>query len=81
MDGGDDCTTVWVDLMPMIGHLKTIEMLGCLGGTVNEASALGFSHDPGVLGWSPTWGSRLSEEPASPSPYALPSCSCSVSNK
>ncbi|XP_059027247.1 large ribosomal subunit protein eL34 isoform X1 [Mustela lutreola] len=38
-----------------------------------KASAFGFSHGPRVLEWSPTLGSLLSREPASP-PVSLPLC-------
>lgn len=36
---------------------------GCLDGS---------GHDPGVLGWSPTWGSLHSRESAPPSPSVPP---------
>ena len=63
--------------------LKNLEYLECLGGSVYSASAFDLGHNPGVLGWSPAQGSRLSEEPASLSASALPSYSCcfSPSNK
>ena len=39
----------------------------------------GLGHDPGVLRWSLALGSLLSEEAASPSPFAAPPCLCSLS--
>ena len=52
---------------------------GAPGGPVGEAPALGSGQDLRVLGSSPTSGSLLSAELASPSPSAP--CVCSLSNK
>ena len=47
-----------------------------------KASAFGSGHDPSVLGSSPTSGSLLSGDPASPSLTAsLPTCDLCLSNK
>jgi len=46
--------------------------MGRLGGSVGWATAFGSGHDPGVPGSSPTSGSLLSGESASPSD-SLPS--------
>lgn len=55
---------------------------GRLGGSVGEASAIAWGHDPGVLRSSPASGLRLSGKPASPPACTGPaSCSCSLSNK
>ena len=43
---------------------------GHLRGSVSYTSIFGSGHDPGVLGWSPTLGSLLNGESASPSPSA-----------
>ena len=45
---------------------------GSLGDSVGEASALGSGQDLRVMGSSPTLGSQLSRESASPSPSAPP---------
>ena len=61
--------------------VKNIDSRGCLGGSVGEASALGFGHDPGVLGWSPTLGFLLSREAASLFASATPpACALILSN-
>ena len=53
-----------------------------LGGSVSCTFAFSSGLDPMVLGSSPTSGSLLSGEPASPSPSAAPSvCALSLSNK
>lgn len=41
--------------------------MGHLGGSVDQASPFGSSHDSGVLGWSLVLGSLLSRKSASPS--------------
>ena len=49
-----------------------------------KASAFGLGHDPRVLGLSPTLGSLLSRDPASPPlsvPASLPTCDLCLSNK
>ena len=45
---------------------------------VKRLPSFGSGHNPEVLGWSPTSGSLLCWEPASPSPSA---CALSLSNK
>ena len=59
-------------------------MRGHLGGSVCSVSAFGSAHDPGILGSSPTSGSLLSGQSASPSASAIPracAVSCALSNK
>ena len=55
---------------------------GCTGhlpGSVGEASAFGSGRDPGVLGSSPSSGSLLGGESASPSLSAAPpACALSL---
>ena len=51
-------------------HCQQQANLGRLGGSVGLVSAFGSGHDLRVLGSSPTLGSLLSRESASPS--ALP---------
>ena len=45
-----------------------MQIIWHLGGSVDEASAFGSDHDLGALGPSPTSGSLLHEDSASPSP-------------
>uniref|UniRef100_A0A452QWU4 FERM, ARHGEF and pleckstrin domain-containing protein 2 n=1 Tax=Ursus americanus TaxID=9643 RepID=A0A452QWU4_URSAM len=52
-------------LHTLFSHCKDDRCQGCLGGSIGEASAFGSSHDPRVLGWSPTSGSLLGRESAS----------------
>jgi len=51
---------------------KDADPQGCLRGSVGSASAFGSGHDPRVLGSSPTSGSLLRGEPASPSACRSP---------
>ena len=55
------------------GHKNVLKLImGCLGRLVDEVSAFGSGCDLRVLGSSPTSGSVLSQEPASPFPSATP---------
>ena len=65
---------------------KILVLLGYLGDSAGYASAFGSRHDLQILGSSPTWGSLLSGELASPPPSASfpPSptaCALSLSNE
>ena len=59
--------TGWEDLLHQIARLIKKLWWGRLGCLVGEVSAFGSGHDPRVLGWSPTSGSLLSRQSASPS--------------
>jgi len=58
-----------------------MEIRGCLGGSAGGASAFGSGHDLGFLGSSPTLGSLLGGESASPSPSTLLLLPVSLSQK
>ena len=61
--------------------LQRLMAVGVPGGSVSWVSApFGSGCDPEVLGLSPTLGSLLRGEPASPSPSATsPACACFLS--
>ena len=55
-------TTIFI----LILVLNLLMRVGRLGGPVGRASPFSSDHDPGVLGSSPTLGSLLSGDSASP---------------